>query len=176
MTDAPPASPAPAKKRRGRETALDMVRTLAVVFALVLPMWFFGQASPKDVKTIRPVDATETYRDFRSVTGGPVPTTPSGWIPNVQGYDGGIARVGYVKGKHYLEWQASTGTQWVFDATGKGRQTGSVSVAGAAWQTWSDGSGHTSLVRSFGKVTELVGGVRQTGSLDDLEVLAATIR
>ena len=175
MTEAPPAVP-PSKKRRGRETALDMVRTLAVVFALVIPLWFFGQASPKDSKTIRPVDPTETYRDFRSVTGGPVPATPAGWTPNVQAYEGEVARVGYVKGKHYMEWQASTGTEWVYDATGRGKQTGSTDVGGVSWQTWSDGSGNLSLVRSFGKVTELVGGVRQTGSLSDLKVLAATIR
>jgi hypothetical protein len=176
VTDAPPAVPAPAKKRRGRETALDMVRTLVVVFALVVPLWFFGQASPQDSKTIRPIDPSETYADFHAATGGPVPTTPSGWTPNVQAYDGGVARVGYVRAKHYLEWQASTGTSWVYDATGKGSHTGTVDVGGVAWQTWSDGSGHTSLVRSFGNVTELVGGVRQTGTLADLEQLAATIR
>ena len=176
MTDAPPAVPAPAKKRRGRETALDMVRTLAIVFALVVPMWFFGQASPQDTKAIRPIDPTETYRDFHAATGGPVPSTPAGWTPNVQAFDGDIARVGYVKGKHYMEWQASTGTEWVYDATGKGKQVGTTTVAGAQWQTWSDGAGNTSLVRTFGKVTELVGGVRQTGDVADLEALAATIR
>ena len=176
MTDAPPTPPAPAQSRRGRETALDMVRTLAVVFALVLPLWFFGQASPSDSKTIRPIDPTTTYTDFRADTGGPVPSTPAGWTPNVQGYEGGVARVGYVKDKHYLEWQASKGSDWVYDATGKGKQTGTVDVAGVTWQTWSDGSGSTSLVRSFGTVTELVGGVRQTGSLDDLRLFAAAIR
>lgn len=176
MTAAPPAVPAPAKKRRGRETALDMVRTLVVVFALVVPMWFFGQASPKDSRAIRPVDPTETYRDFRALTGGPVPSTPAGWTPNVQAYEGEVARVGYVKGKHYMEWQASTGTAWVYDATGKGKQTGTITVADTQWQTWSDGSGNTSLVRTFGKVTELVGGVRQSGDVSDLEALAATIR
>ena len=173
MTDAPPAVPVP-KKRRGRETALDMVRTLAVVFALVVPLWFFGQASPTDSKTIRPVDPTETYRDFTAATGGPAPTTPAGWTPNVQAYDGDIARVGYVRKKHYMEWQGSTGTDWVYDATGKGKQAGTVTVGGAVWQRWEDGSGHVSLVRTFGKTTSLVGGVRQVGSLSDLESLAAT--
>jgi hypothetical protein len=151
-----------------------MVRTLAVVFALVLPLWFFGQASPSDSKAIRPIDPTETYRDFRSVTGGPAPSTPSGWTPNVQAYEGEVARVGYVRAKHYMEWQGSTGTAWVYDATGKGKQTGTVTVGGAAWQKWEDSAGHVSLVRSFGKTTSLVGGVRQAGSLDDLEQLAAT--
>lgn len=173
MTDAPPA--VPLKKRRGRETALDMVRTLAVVFALVVPLWFFGQASPSDSKAIRPIDPTETYKDYRAVTGGPAPSTPAGWTPNVQAYEGEVARVGYVHRKHYMEWQGSTGTGWVYDATGKGTKTGTVLVAGAVWQRWEDGSGHVSLVRSFGKATSLVGGVREVASLDELESLAATI-
>jgi hypothetical protein len=172
VTDAPPA--VPARSRRGRETALDMVRTLAVVFALVLPLWFFGRASPSDSKAIRPIDPTETYTDYRSATGGPAPSTPTGWTPNVQSYDGEVARVGYVRAKHYMEWQGSTGTTWVFDATGKGKQTGTVAVGGAVWQKWEDAAGHVSLVRSFGKTTSLVGGMRQVGSLDDLEQLAAT--
>ena len=172
MTDAPPA--APPHKRRGRETALDMVRTLAVVFALVLPLWFFGQASPSDSKAIRPIDPTSTYQDYRSVTGGPTPSTPTGWTPNVQAYDGEVARVGYVRKKHYMEWQGSTGTAWVYDATGKGKQTGTVTVGGAVWQRWEDGDGHLSLVRSVGRATSVLGGVRQVGSLADLELLAAT--
>jgi hypothetical protein len=177
VTDTPPDQELEdhaVKKRRGRETALDMVRTLAVVFALVVPLWFFGQASPSDSKAIRPIDPTETYRDFTVATGGPAPATPTGLIPNVQAYDGDVARVGYVRHKHYMEWQGSTGTAWVYDATGKGKQTGTVTVGGAVWQKWEDGSGHLSLVRSFGKTTSLVGGTRQDGTLDDLEQLAAS--
>jgi hypothetical protein len=161
VTAAPPA--VPQKKRRGRESALDMIRTLAVVFALVIPLWFFGQASPSDSKKIRPIDPSQTYTDYHSVTGGPAPTTPAGWTPNVQA-------------KHYMEWQGSTGTAWVYDATGKGSRTGTVSVGGAEWQRWQDGSGHVSLVRSFGKATALVGGVREVATLAELESLAATFR
>ncbi|MDX6216979.1 MAG: hypothetical protein QOG99_2563 [Frankiales bacterium] len=174
ITDtAPPA--APARKRRGRETVLDMIRTLAVVFALVVPLWFFGQASPSDSKAIRPVDPSETYKDYHAVTGGPAPSTPAGWVANVQAYDGEVARVGYVHQKHYMEWQGSTGTAWVDDATGRGSRTGTVTVAGAVWQLWEDGSGHTSLVRTFGKATSLVGGIRELATLAELESLAATL-
>ena len=86
------------KKRRGRETALDMLRSLGVVFLLVVPLWFFGQASPSDSKRIRPIDPSEALRAFVSDTRGPVPTTPAGWVPNVQSLDGGVVRVGYVVG------------------------------------------------------------------------------
>ena len=173
MTDAPPA--VPQKKARGRETALDMIRTLAVVFALVLPLWFFGQASPSDSKKIRPIDPSSTYHAYRAETGGPVPSALAGWTPNVQGYDGEVARVGFVRAKHYVEWQGSIGSAWVYDATGKGTRTGTVTVAGAEWQRWEDGSGHVSLVRSFGRATSLVGGVREVATLEELTALAATV-
>ncbi len=174
MTDAPPA-PAPQKKRRGRETALDMVRTLLVVFALVIPLWFFGQASPSDSKRIRPIDASETYRDFHAVTGAPSPSTPAGWVATVQAYEGEVARVGYVKGEHYMEWQGGTGSDWVYDATGKGKKTGTLQVGTVSWDRWADGSGHVSLVRSYGKATELVGGLREDATEAELTDLAATI-
>jgi hypothetical protein len=153
-----------------------MLRTLAVVFALVVPLWFFGQASPSDEKAIRPVDPTATYSDYRAETGGPAPATPAGWTPNVQAYEGEIARVGYVRAKHYMEWEGSTGTDWVYDATGKGSKTGTVDVGGVAWQQWEDSAGHVSLVRSFGRATALVGGVREEATLEELESLAATFR
>jgi hypothetical protein len=152
-----------------------MIRTLAVVFALVIPLWFFGQASPSDKKTIRPVDPTETFRAFTASTGGPKASTPTGWTPNVQAYEGEIARVGYVRGEHYMEWQGATGTTWLFEATGKGKQVGTVEVAGSEWQKWEDGSEHTSLVRAYGKATVLVGGIRENATLDELESLAATV-
>jgi hypothetical protein len=56
-----------------------------------------------------------------------------------------------------------------------GSRTGTVTVAGAVWQLWEDGSGHTSLVRTFGKATSLVGGIRELATLAELESLAATL-
>jgi hypothetical protein len=164
-----------AQHRRGRETVLDMIRTLAVVFALVIPLWFFGQASPSDKKDIRPVDPTATYQAFSSSTGGPTPSTPEGWTPNVQAYEGDVARVGFVRGEHYMEWQGATGTGWLVDATGKGKQVGTVTVGGAEWQRWEDGDEHVSLVRAFEKATVLVGGVRENAPLDELQSHAATL-
>ena len=61
------------------------------------------------------------------------------------------------------------------DATGKVSRTGTVSVGGAPWQRWEDGHGHVSLVRSFGRATALVGGVREVASLEELESLAGTL-
>ena len=153
-----------------------MIRTLAVVFALVVPLWFFGQASPDDKKDIRPVDPTETYRVFAADTGGPTPSTPAGWTPNVQAFESDVARVGFVRDEHYMEWQGSTGTAWLVDATGKGKQVGTTTIAGAEWQRWEDADDHVSLVRVFGRATVLVGGTRENASDDELELLAATVR
>ena len=173
VTAAPPAG---AKSRRGRETALDMVRSLAVVFLLVVPLWFFGQASKEDSKRIRPVDPTEALHAFAAQTGGPVPSTPAGWVVNVKDYGGGVVRVGYVLGDHYTEFQGATGTGFLEDATGRGKPVGTVDVAGTPWQSWESQDGHQSLVRTVGKVTVLVGGVRENADLAELEKLAATVR
>ncbi|MCW2585986.1 MAG: hypothetical protein JWN55_1502 [Frankiales bacterium] len=173
VTQTPPAPPA--KSRRGRETALDMVRSLGVVFLLVLPLWFFGQASPQDSKAIRPVDPREALTAFAETTGGPVPTTPAGWVVNVRDYQDGVVRVGYVLGEHYTEFQGGLGAGFLDAATGKGKRVGTVDVGGVAWQRWASPGDHESLVRTVGRATVLVGGIREDATLDELKALAATV-
>ncbi len=174
VIEAPPVPTG--KKKRGRESALDMVRSLAVVFLLVIPLWFFGQASPSNSKRIRPVDAAPALFDFAADTHGPVPTTPAGWVVNVRAYEGGVVRVGYVVGEHYLEFSGARGTTFLDDATGKARQIGTVNVGSVKWRDFVSPDGHESLVRTVGEVTVLVGGVRAQASQDELEKLAATVR
>jgi hypothetical protein len=43
------------KRKRGRETALDMVRSLGLVFLAVLPIWYFAQAPASDEAELREV-------------------------------------------------------------------------------------------------------------------------
>jgi hypothetical protein len=132
--------PAPTgKSKRGRETVFDMVRSLAVVFLLVVPLWFFGQASPQDSKRIRAVDPSEALQEFVQSTG-------------------------------------VVGTSFLAGATGRGKPVGTVDVAGVPWQDWRSQDGHESLVRTAGKVTVLVGGLREDASLEQLKALAATVR
>lgn len=164
-------------KKRGRETVLDMVRTLVVVFAVVLPLWFFGQSSPSDSKRIRPVDPAPAYAAFVQDTRGPVPSgTPAGWTPTVSTYENGLLRVGYVVGDHYLEVAGSRGTAFLEDLTGHGELSGTVPVNGVAWQDYRSADGHRSLVLTRGGVTVLVGGVRETASDTELVALAARVR
>ena len=170
--------PAPAaKKKRGRESVLDMVRSLGVVFLLVIPLWFFGQSSPSDSKRIRPVDATEALHAFAQDSGGPVPASkPAGWVVNVARYDSGILRVGYVLGDHYLEFSGARGPSFLEEETGKAKPVGTVDVEGVAWQNYRSADGHESLVRSVSGATVLVGGAREDATLDELKLLAATVR
>jgi hypothetical protein len=163
-------------RKRGRETALDMVRTLAVVFALVLPLWFFGRSSPGDAKKIRPVDPREAYSSFTADTHGPVVArTPSGWTCTVREYDGQVLRVGYVHGEHYLEFSGARGTTFLPKATGQASRVGTVDVAGVTWQDYRSADGHQSLVLSRNGVTVLVGGERETSSQDELELFARLV-
>jgi hypothetical protein len=170
--------PVPSRKpKRGRENVLDMVRSLAVVFLLVLPLWFFGQSSPSDSKRIRPVDPTEAFQAFVQDSHGPVPSgKPASWVTNVRAYDGSVLRVGYVLGDHYLEYSGAVGTSFLDAATGKAKQVGTVDVAGTSWQDYRSADGHESLVRTVGRVTVLVGGVRENASLAELKTLAALVR
>ncbi len=164
-------------KKRGRETALDMVRTLVVVFAVVLPLWFFGQASPGDSKKIRPVDPQGAYTAFQQDTHGLVlSSTPPGWTCTVRDYTtGGVIRVGYVHADAYLEFSGASGTSFLDVATGKATRAGTVDVDGTPWQSWENTSGAQSLVLSRGTVTVLVGGVRETATPAELVAFARLV-
>ena len=165
-----------ARSRRGRETALDMLRTLAIVLAVVIPVWYFGQASPSDVKRIRPVDPSTALHDFVADTGAPVPTAPPGWIVNVATGSRGQVRIGYVIGNHYTEFAGGSGEMFVQDATGKGQDRGPVVVDGITWRDYVSADGHQSLVRMAGRTALVVGGVREDVTLSQLKTLAAAVR
>ena len=166
-------------RKRGREGAVDMVRSLGVVMVLVSALWFFGQASPGDSQQVRRVDPSLQFKDFQAANPGqPVPAgVPQGWIPNVATYDGALLRVGYViDRKGYLEFSAGTGSRFVAEQTGSTAQGSTVDVAGTPWRRVRSGDGHESLVRVVQGMTLVVGGLREKASLGQLEQLARTVR
>ena len=163
------------QQRRGRETALDMVRTLGVVFALVGPLCFAGQSAPGDSKDIRPVDPSAALKAFAADTGGPVLGSPEGWTVNVSSYDGTAVRVGLVRDDSYAEFSGSKAPGFLEQYAGKGSVEGTVEVGGVTWDRYVSTDDHESLVRSDGGVTVLVGGLRETASLEELRQLAATV-
>lgn len=152
-----------------------MVRTLGVVFALVIPLWFFGQASPGDSKDIRAVDPAPALKAFVEDTGGPVPTAPDGWVVNVTDYDAGAVRIGFVRKDSYAEFAGSKAPGFLEEYAGKGSVQGTVDVDGVTWERFVSGD-HESLVRTVGGTTVLVGGVRETASAEELRAIAATVR
>lgn len=165
------------KSKRGRETALDMIRSLAVVIVLVIPLWFFGQASKSDTKSIRPVDPAAALQAFAEDTKAPVPARiPEGWVVNVARGEPGAVRIGYVLDEDfYLEFAGGTGATFLEQAAGKARGLGSVDVAGVQWERY-EADGHESLVRVVNGVTLVVGGVRENVTPGQLEQLAALVR
>ena len=176
-TTTPAPAAVPAKRKRGRESAGDMVRSLGVVMVLVVGLWFFGQASPSDSHRVRPVDPRQEVTDFaRSAPGVPLPrTAPAGFVPNVSTLSPAGLRIGFVIGKdHFAEYAASRERSFVTDQTGRGEAVGTVDVAGTPWQHVRAG-GHDSLVKAYGPVSVVVGGTRDTATLAELTTLAASL-
>ncbi|MCU1587093.1 MAG: hypothetical protein JWN31_586 [Frankiales bacterium] len=162
--------------KRGRETALDMVRTLGIVMAVVIPLWYFGQASESDKARIRAVDPAPALQDFHAETNAPVPTTPAGWTVTVARGDVGQVRIGYVVGEHYTEFIGGSGPTFLADITGKATDRGPLPVAGQVWRDYVNAAGQESLVRRLGKVTLVIGGIREDVTKPQLTALAATVR
>jgi hypothetical protein len=171
--------PTPRKRKRGRETAADMVRSLGLVMLAVVPVWFFAQAPDSDEVELREVDPRGAVRAFAAdVPTVPVPgTLPSGWRATSSSYDGGqrALRVGWVTPQEqYAEYSASTAEREEFLEETVGEQVervGAVTVDGDAWEQYREEDGSLSLVRSYGDVTVVVGTRRATAALAELEVL-----
>ena len=187
MTDTGPVTtaasapvPTPAKKQRGRESAGDMLRSLGLVMIIVVALWFFAQPPKSDAQKVRPVDPTQQVLDFtRTASGAPVPHTPPGFTSNVAVVDPDGLRIGYVTAaKQYAEIAETTGPSTAFVArqSAKGAVVGTVDVAGAPWQQLRSADGLVSLSKVFGRVTVVVGGLRASASLPELQILAATVR
>lgn len=179
----PPAAPPARKRRRGFEGTGDMLRSLGVVMVGVLALWFFGQASPSDKRTVRPVDQSQDVAALRGVLPGvPVPAAPAGWVPTVSQFlpqPTGL-RLGWnTTSRRYVEYAVTTGPAGPFlDGTaGSTTPRGQVDVGGVAWQRYEDGDGSVSLVRALpGGVTVLVGSTRENAPEAEVRALAAAVR
>ena len=170
------------KKKRGRETAGDMVRSLGLVMAGVVVVFFFAQPPDSDTERIRPVDAAGDVRAFRA--DAPAAVAPGGlpdrWVSTVSSLTGEprALRIGYnTPTGAYAEYAASTApaAEVVEDLTGRGERLDPVDVGGATWEQYRDGDGSLSLVRAYGAVTVVVGTLRATAPLSELRVLAGSL-
>ena len=169
------------KKRRGRETATDMVRSLGLVLVGVVIVWYFAQPPAADEQALRTVDPTGDIRAFSAdVPGAPVPgALPERWRPTSSARTPGpMLRVGYVTpADQYAEYAASTEPAATFlpALVGRAERLGEVDVGGATWEQYRDGDGSLSLTREYGPVTVVVGSTRSTARLEELRVLAAAL-
>ncbi len=168
------------KRKRGRETVGDMVRSLGLVMLIVVPVWFLAQPPSSDTATVRAQDTAGPIADLqRQSPGIPVPgVLPQGWVANAvaAGPDG--LRIGWnTPTGHYLEYAASLGAQdFLPTITGNGKQVGTVRIAATTWQQWQSADDATTLVRRVGDRTVVVGGVREDTTLSEIETVAATVK
>lgn len=180
-------APAPPKQKRGRENVRDMVLSLAVCVAVIVPVWFLGQPAPSDSKSLRVVDTAPDITAFRqSAPGVPVPVgLPEGWRPTSSTLEDGRLRIGYVTPDDgYVEFaaQGASAAQggpvetFLRDQTGRGDAGTSLAVGQRQFTVYSDDEGHTSLVQQSPAGTVVVGGLRETAEDDELSELAASLR
>ena len=174
---------APPQRKHGRETAADMLRSLALIMLLVVPMWFLAQPPDSDEQRVRVVDPAGDVAAFRAeVPQAPVPPAlPEEWQPtsSTLQVDPDALRIGYVTPDgEYAEYAASTDErpELLAELTGeKAAQLDPVQVDGASWQQYRDGDGSLSLVRSYGPAVVVVGSLRSTAQLAELQALAASL-
>lgn len=170
-----------AERKRGRESAADMVRSLGLVLIVVLTVVFFARPPSSDEKAIRVVDPSSDIQGFSTaVTGAVVPgAMPADWRATVSRYDpdAALLRVGWVTpGGRYAEYAASArpAPGFLADITGAAPVVGPIDIGATRWTQYRK-DGAISLVRSFGTTTVVLGTVRSTATLDELRVLAGRL-
>ena len=173
----------PKKRKRGRESAADMVRSLGLVMLVVVPIWFFAQAPDSDEVPLREVDPSQSIAAFAAdAPAAPVPgVLPQGWRATSATYDGAQStlRVGWVTPQgQYAEYAASSEPQEEFLELIAGEQVerlAPVTVDGVAWQQLQEPDGSRSFTRSYGATTVVVGTRRATAGPEELAVLLGSL-
>ena len=176
-----PGASAALRKKRGRETAGDMLRSLGVVLVLVVLMWFLAQPPDSDEQALREVDPAADVASFTAdVPAAPVPEgLPEAWRATSSTLSAEALRIGYVTPEEqYAEYAASTAPEQEFVDEIAGRRATRLEpreVDGQQWQQYRDRDGSLSLVRSYGSVVVVLGSSRASSSLTELEELAGSL-
>lgn len=175
-------APAPAKRRRGRESAGDMVRSLSLILLVVGVLYYFAQAAPGDKKSVRVVDPSGDVQSFSraaptAVVPGPL---PPGWRSTVTERLGvpDRLRVGWnTPTGQYAEYDAVSGPAGTFvdDVTGRAVAGEPVTVAGRTFRRYRNDAGVQSLVLAQGGSTVVVGSLRSSATEQELVALAGSL-
>ena len=132
--------------RRGRQTTLDMVRSLAVVAAVVAATVLLVPRPDRAITQPVPVEKVAAQSAAQADFDLVVPDLPDGWEPNSvrlgrAGPDGALTwHVGYVTpsgGYAGLEAARDVTPGWVTEQTSEGRpddEADTIDVAGETWQ------------------------------------------
>jgi hypothetical protein len=172
-------------KRRGTEDMGDMVRSLAVVFVVILVVgvyFLFGRPHPNPVHVVdggpvlRAAQASAPYHVLVPVALGPGWRLTSARDTTEKGHVVGL-HLGYVTPKgdfaEVEETGHGPGTSTAVSLGNHVRRLAPVTVAGTRWDRSLVGR-DTALVRSTDDGATVV--VRGTASLDELEALATSLR
>lgn len=160
-----------------------MVRSLGLVVVIIVPVWFFAQPPDSDQVPLRVVDPAADIAAFSAdAPAVPVPgPPPSQWKPNVSRYLGGerALRVGYnTPSGHYAEYYGTGLPSEDFLRTAVGAQAEQrepLTVDGKVWERYEDADGSISLTRSFGAGWVVVGTLRASATVEELELLVRSL-
>ncbi len=158
----------------------DMVRTLAIFAVAVLAIVAFLPKTHHGA-VAQPVDYGVSLAALRSQAPFPVyapVSAPAGWTPNHitahtptsadrhSSLDLGF----YIAGSgQYAAVEQSDAAGFLAAQLGATpKQTGTTTIDGTLWQTWTDSSGHPALVRSVGSSTLVLDGQASTQTLRTL--------
>lgn len=185
-----------ARRRRGTETAADMVRSLGLVLGFVLVLLLIGPArqlilpTGSNATSIKTVDTAGAIAAARSSAGYPL-LAPSGlppsWRPTSARNGGGSAlggsgttlHLGYVTPRRqYLDFEESDAPGFVSDQlSGGGGKTpqslAPVEIDGTRWQQWRTATGQLALSQTAGRRSVVITG---SAGLDELRTFAAALR
>jgi hypothetical protein len=170
-------------KKRGTEVVGDMLRSLAVVIVVIIPLWLLIPHHTHQHVTV--IDYSTELSQARRVAAHPLVAPgglPATWRPTSVSSSGGsgmptVFHLGYVTpAGDYAALEESDGPVGAYLLTLEGKtpqSLDSVRVGTSSWQQLRGTDGRLALVSTATPMTVVVKG---TAKLPELETLAASLR
>lgn len=166
-----------------RKTAWDMVRSMAVVLALVFVIVLLAwRPLPDEVKVVDPapvIGMAVAQSDFPVLVPANLPAdwrpTSARWQPTEQSGGASVLHIGYVTPTDSYAQVSSarvSSPQYLDEQTAQGAPTSTREITGQVWQEW-ESVDRKSLVLTDGEVSVVVSG---TGEWAELEAMASSLQ